>query len=367
MIFDTDAHVEESQETFAGIKGSDEILEAAPRVIEGKRRGFWLIEGKLVPRLSGKGVNTFGAPHIRRQAGYVDPERRARVESQEMSDPGARLADMDAEGIDVSVVFPTLFLVYTLADDPRLVAAMCRAYNEWVAEKCRATSGRIRWVAAVPLPDVRASVDEIHHAKTLGACGILVLGTVGDMLLGDRRLDPLYAAAELNGIPICVHVGWSYPAISTLYDNIYESIVTPFVLPLFMGFTSVVCSGVLDRFPRLNVGFFEAGVEWVPYWLDRLDRFYRQPPGGSKKTDLPANNPVEYVREGRIYFSCELDEKRIGQTAEVIGDECIVYASDLPHAHRVFDAIKLFRARTDVAEATKDKILGKNGERFFGA
>lgn len=133
-----------------------------------------------------------------------------------------------------------------------------------------------------------------------------------------------------------------------------------------MGFASVVSSGVLDRFPRLTFGFFEAGVEWVPYWLDRLDRFYRQPPGGSKKSDLPAKNPVEYVREGRVYFSCELDEKRIGQTAEVIGDDCILYASDLPHAHRVFDAIKLFHGRTDVAESTKQKILGANGQRFFG-
>jgi predicted TIM-barrel fold metal-dependent hydrolase len=366
MIFDTDAHVEECQETFAGIAGGDEILDAAPRVIEGRKRGFWLIEGKLVPKLQGKGVNTFGAPHIRREAGYVDPERRARVESQELSDPAARLADMDSEGIDVSVVFPTLFLIHPLSDDLRLLAAMCRAYNRWIAAKCGATNGRIRWVAAVPLPDVQASVEELKEAKKLGACGVLVLGTAGDMLLGDRRMDAFYAAAEQQGLPICVHVGWSYAPLSSLYENIYESIVTPFVLPLFMGFTSVVCSGVLDRFPKLNFGFFEAGVEWVPYWLDRLDRFYRQPPGGSKKADLPEKNPVEYVREGRVYFSCELDEKRIGQTAEVIGDDCIVYASDLPHAHRVFDAIKIFRVRGDIDDKTKAKILEQNGPRFFG-
>lgn len=204
MIFDTDAHVEESAETFAGIAVDDGLREAAPRVIEGSKSGFWLIGGKLVPRLSGKGVNTFGAPHIRRQAGYVDPERRARVESQELSDPGARLADMDAEGIDVSVVFPTLFLVHPLADSPALLAAMCRAYNEWVAGCCRGTDGRIRWVAAVPLPDVQASVDEVRHAKALGACGVLVLGTTGDMLLCDRRMDPFYAAAERAGLPIAL-------------------------------------------------------------------------------------------------------------------------------------------------------------------
>ncbi len=366
MIFDTDAHVEESGETFAALQGREEFIQSAPRVIEGSSRGFWLIEGRTFPRLNGKGVNTFGSPHLRKAAGTIDPERRTRVESQEMNDPSARLADMDQEGIDISVVFPTIFLISPLADSPPLTRAMCRTYNEWVADKCNKTHGRIRWVAALPLPDVEGSVAELNQAKKLGACGVLLLGTAGDMLLGDRRLDPLYAAAEKNNLPICVHVGWSYPPLSNLYENIYESLVTPFALHLFMGFTSILCSGVLDRFPKLKAGFFEAGVEWVPYWLDRLERFYKQPPGGSKKSDLPARNPVEYIREGRVYFSCELDENRLGETAAAIGDDCILYASDLPHAHRVFNAIELFRQRGDVPEKTKKKILSENGLRFFG-
>lgn len=365
MIFDTDAHVEESEETFAALTGREEFANAAPRVIEGPKRGFWLIEGKTFPKLNGRGVHTFGSPHLRSH-GQFDAARRTRVESQEMNDPSFRLKDMDAEGIDVSVVFPTLFLVYPLADDKQLYRAMCRAYNEWIAAKCNLTDGRIRWVAPVPLPDVEGALEELSYAKRLGACGVLVLGTAGDMLLGDRRLDPFYARAEQLSLPICVHVGWSYPPLNNLYDNVYESLITPFALSLLMGFSSIVCSGVLERFPKLKVGFFEAGVEWVPYWLDRLERFYKQPPGGSKKSELPARNPVEYIREGRVYFSCELDENRIGATAEVIGDECILYASDLPHAHRVFDAIKLFGQRQDIKDSTKAKILSENGRRFFG-
>lgn len=363
-VFDTDAHVEESDETFASLAGLEQFAGAAPRVIEGERRAFWLIEGRTFPKLSGNGVHTFGSPHAKRAAGHVDPERRARVESQELRDPKARLQDMDAEGIDVSVVFPTLFLVWPLADDPALARALCRSYNDWIAAKCAATGGRIRWVATVPLPDVEGSVEEVAHAKRLGACGVMTLGTAGGTNLGNRTLDPFYAACERNALPVCVHVGWSYPPLSQLYDKVYEALITPFVLPLFMGFSAILSNGVLERFPKLKVGFFEAGVEWVPYWLDRMERFYKQPPGGSKKGDLPVRNPADYVREGRIYFSCELDEKRIAMAAEAIGDDCIVYSSDLPHAHRVFDALKVFAARTDVAESTKRKILA-NGARFF--
>jgi predicted TIM-barrel fold metal-dependent hydrolase len=363
-VFDTDAHVEESEETFAPLQGREEFAGAAPRVIEGAKRAFWLIEGRTFPKLAGNGVHTFGSPHLKHAAGHVDPERRARVESQEMRDPAARLQDMDHEGIEVSVVFPTMFLVWPLADNPALARALCRSYNDWIAAKCAASGSRIRWVATVPLPDVEGAVSEIKHSKNLGACGVMTLGTAGQMTLSDRRMDPFYKAAQDHGMPVCVHVGWSFPPISNLYDNVYETMITPFVLPIFMGFSSMLIGGVLERFPKLKVGFFEAGVEWVPYWLDRMERFYKQPPGGSKKSDLPARNPREYVREGRVFFSCELDEARITMVADTLGDDCILYSSDLPHAHRVFDAIKLFHDRKDIKDDTKRKILA-NGARFF--
>jgi hypothetical protein len=361
-VFDTDAHVEECEETFAALQDRPELAGTAPRVIEGERRAFWLIEGRTFPRLSGRGVHTFGSPHLRKAAGHVDPERRTRIDSQELRDPAARLQDMDAEGIDVSVLFPTMFLVWPLADNPALVRALCRAYNDWVAAKCAASGGRLRWVATVPLPDVEGSVEEIHRIES--ASGVMTLGTAGPMTLSDRRLDPFYKALEGRGLPLCVHVGWSFPPVNNLYDNVYEAMITPFALPIFMGFSSLLIGGVLERFPRLKAGFFEAGVEWVPYWLDRMERFYRQPPGGSRKSDLPARNPREYVQAGRVFFSCELDEARIGPVSQVIGDDCILYSSDLPHAHRVFGALKVFGKRSDVPEKTKSKILA-NGARFF--
>jgi uncharacterized protein len=359
-VFDSDAHVEESEETFAALAGRED----RPRIVEGEKRAFWRIEGRTFPKLAGSGAHTFGSPHLRRAAGHVDPERRARVESQELRDPRARLQDMDAEGIDVSVLFPTLFLVWPLADDPVLVRGLCRSYNDWMAGKCSASGGRLRWVATVPLPDVEGAVDEVAHAKRLGACGVMTLGTAGGMNLGNRVLDPFYAACERNALPVCVHVGWSFQPLSQLYDKVYEAMITPFVLPVFMAFTSLLSSGVLERYRNLKVGIFEAGVEWVPYWLDRMERFYKQPPGGARKEDLPARSPVEYLKEQRLYFSCELDEKRIAMVSEAIGDDCILYSSDLPHAHRVFDAIKLFHRRRDLPEKTKSKILS-NGARFF--
>lgn len=366
MVFDSDAHVEENLETFAGLQGREEFVKSAPRIFEAPNRAYWIIEGKVLPKHTGKGVFTFGTPHRPSEGEHDDVARKTPRSSQELTDPQARLKTMDEEGIDVSVIFPSLFLVHPIAEDPAFNRAIARSYNDWIASKCAGTNGRLRWAAVLPLPDIGASVDELERAKSLGASGFLMLGTVSDMLLDNPALDPLYRAAEKLDIPACVHVGWSYPPLTALYDQVFRSQLAAFVLPVFMAFVSVVAGGLLDRFPKLRIGFFEAGVEWVPYWVDKIERLHRQPPGGTLRKDLPAKYAHEYIQEGRVYFSCELDERRISEVIRDIGDDCILYASDLPHAHRVFDAVKLFRERQDVSESSKEKILGKNGQRFFG-
>lgn len=367
MIFDSDAHVEECAETFASLEGNEQFLKAAPRISDGPMRAYWLIEGKVLPKHSGKGVNNFGTPHSPSTGEHADKLRQTPRGSQEMTNPSARLRTMDEEGIDVSVIFPSLFLTYPIAEDPTFRQALYRSYNEWMARCCADSGGRLRWVSILPLPDVSASVEELEHTKKLGACGFMTLGTADDMLLDDRRLDPLYHTAERLNMPVCVHVGWSYPPLTALYDNVFRSQSSAFVLPIFMAFVSILGGGVLDRFPNLKVGFFEAGAEWVPYWVDKLDRLHSQPPSGTLMKELPAKYAHEYIDDGRVYFSCELDEKRISDVVRDIGDDCILYASDIPHSHRVLDAVRLFRNRTELTESTKEKILGKNGERFYGA
>ena len=53
-------------------------------------------------------------------------------------DPASNLRDMEREGIDVSVLFPTIGLYIMWRDDidPELSAAICRAYNTWLADYC---------------------------------------------------------------------------------------------------------------------------------------------------------------------------------------------------------------------------------------
>lgn len=281
---------------------------------------------------------------------------------------------MDREGIDISVSFPTLFLENQVATNAGLLCAMVSAYNDWFAAKARGTHGRIRWVAPLPWPDINGAIDEMRRAKELGAAGVMLLGTAGEMLLDDPALFPFYAEAERLRVPLCVHIGFSFPPLTAPYSsyqfgparNAQRGYIS-FYTPVHMAFCSLTLGGILDRFPKLRVGFLEAGIGWLPYWEELIDRSFAEQRISSRLANRPveARRITDYIKAGNIFVGTELDERGLGTFVEEFGDDCLMYASDLPHAHRVLGAIKLFRGRSDISAVSKEKILGPNGQRFF--
>ncbi len=80
---------------------------------------------------------------------------------------------MDKLGVEIQVIYPTLFLVY-LTDDPKLETALCRAYNRFIADACAKAAERLKWVAILPLRDIEASLVEMKWAKEQGAVGVFL-------------------------------------------------------------------------------------------------------------------------------------------------------------------------------------------------
>ena len=77
--------------------------------------------------------------------------------------------------------------------------------------------------------------------------------------------------------------------------------------------------------------------------------------------------PSDYIRAGKIYFSCEADEWMMPQAMKLIGDNQIVWASDFPHWDNSYpQSIDDIRERGDLTEAQKNKILNDNGRRLYG-
>src|SRR6185295_602993 len=183
-IIDADTHIAESESMWELIDPSmyhrRPVLVAAPD--DTLYRDFnvlWLIDGNIFPKAAGKGGFRLITPAAsQRETGRTDIHRASR----EISEVDARLTDMDNAGVAVQVIYPTLFLVQ-VTDDPGLEAALCAAYNKYLARVYREAKGRLRWVAVLPLHSIGESIEEMHKAKQNGAVGIFFSGIVGSLTL----------------------------------------------------------------------------------------------------------------------------------------------------------------------------------------
>jgi predicted TIM-barrel fold metal-dependent hydrolase len=122
----------------------------------------------------------------------VDARLGGRFSDIECHDVPKRLRDMDTEGIDISVLFPTSSFAMSKIFERDYAVAYARAYNDYIAEVCKA-SQRIKAVALLPFQDPDASVKEINRAVTeLGLAGVAVAPQGMREHLGSQRYWPIY-------------------------------------------------------------------------------------------------------------------------------------------------------------------------------
>ena len=367
MTFDVDSHVEESAQTwkyldekFSRRRPIAVTLEEQPALLG--QNAFWLIDGAVVPRTSGKGLSLFGTPTTSRHA----QEKPFAIGSQELTDIDARIRDLDKFGIDTQIVNSTL-LNATLSPDLEFEYALCRAYNSWIHEVCEQSSGRLRWNAMLRLTDAEKALEELRRVVSLGAAAAEIHGMAGDKLLDSRDFDPFWSEAEKLKMPIYVHIGFASPAFTGLFQNLFMSIAFSNRASLLMGFLAIVGTGVAERFPRLRVAFAEAGTEWLPWLVHVMDSYWHMGRGAFKDDSgfgHSKTKPSEILREGNIYVICEEDED-LREPFKLIGEDRIMLGSDMPHSESHPNSLQKFQERSDLSAATKAKILNGNARRFF--
>lgn len=372
--WDADGHVSESEVTFSDKYWDPKLVDRRPLIIQADPNGplYWMIDTRSFPVRSG--------PF--QQAGYplskggvpakVTPGINAEdsVESAELRSAAERLKQLDRENVDVQVLYPTMFLSYPITFDSELSLSMIRAYNSWIADITSQAPDRLKWVTIVDPIDPQGSVKEIERTKEMGAVGVMLLGMTGDWRIDDPRIEPIWAAAAENSLPVAVHTGHSFRALGTVNDTHHDKTVMSFWLTVQFAFQRVISKGIADRYPDLRIAFLEGGCSWVPGLVERISE-YSGFPGARGGTDFRRGYnakylPKEYIQRGQIYFGFEVDEKLLPFVIDEFGDECLLYGSDIPHGDRLFDAVNVLLKRKDISEESKQKLLVDNVSRFYG-
>ena len=286
-------------------------------------------------------------------------------------DAQSQLEAMDVEGVDVAVLFRTMGGHVIAIDDmdADLAAAMCRAFNRWLADHCAADPDRLKATAVVPLHDVGLAVREAEYA--VGELGhvaiVLPSNPVKKRSWYDPAYDPIWQAACDLGGPVAVHgVQGAYQ--EHLANRYLESLVMmhasahPLELMLAMG--GLICGGAFDRFPDLKAGFLEGTCAWVQWWLWRLDDDWEKL-GHAERVQLQAK-PSEYFSR-HCYVAVEPGEALVTQVIDVLGDDNLVISTDWPHDDSSYpDAMSNFLAIEGLSGESKKKILWDNCARLYG-
>jgi uncharacterized protein len=371
-VIDADGHVEENTVTFSDKYFAPEFRPQRPQVVGGLEEGlaYWMIDEQLFPRRVGRGCNNLGTPvSYRGQPTRHAARKPDTIGSMELTRLQDRLQIMDEEGLALQVLYPTLFLAYPLSANPAYVTAMCDAYNRWLGDVLSGQE-RLKWVGVVNLDEPASAVRQVNEAKKLGAVGIMILGTVGDKLLDDPTLLPFYEALATEDLSLAVHVGWACPAINNLYTHIYPSGVIAFLMPVLMGMVSMMSGGIFDRFPNLRVVYLEAGSLWIHFILERLHHRFQHSGRNlanvvSRSAPIQKREPMEYIKEGNIYFSAEVEDSLLPQVLDLVGENQMLFGSDMPHGDRERYAASMLQERNDISATAKTKILESNPARFY--
>jgi len=288
-------------------------------------------------------------------------------------DPDARLRDMDAEGIDSAVLYPTYALGF-VADAP-LQSAVYRAYNNWLADYCKAAPKRLYGVAAVALQDVEGAVAELRRCvKDLGFVGAFLRPNpyVDDKKLHDPIYDPFWRAAEELDVAIGLHpylmadMPGAVRALGLRDDypgDVFFKQVLGNPVDMIAALTSFTAGGIFERFPKLRVAFLEANGGWIVPMLERLDHHYE-----IWRMQVPAlkRKPSELFARGG-YISFDADEKLLPVTASLLGAERIIWASDYPHPDAKMPGVvkELRETLEPLPQESRETILGRSAVALY--
>lgn len=275
-----------------------------------------------------------------------------------------RLAAMDQQEIDAAVLYPTNGLGIGRVREPDFAAALCRAYNSYIAEYCK-VSPRLKAVANLPIYHPQEAAKELKRAVTkLGLVGGMLAAQAHGKNLASPEFYPLYEEAGRLGAPIAIHAFGGDEAGSEIFDQFICLHTTGHPFPVLRQLTAMIFGGIPEMFPKLKLAYLEIGCGWIPYWAERMDEEWEL--RGKAEAPLCKKKPSEYLTGGQIYYGCEPDEKMIGFVVNEIGSKTIMFASDYPHWDMIWpDSAVLIWRRKDLSEEAKKDILGDNARRFY--
>jgi len=377
-VWDADTHVRPTLETLepyydAQLRARVGELERFKQVVKG---------GERVTRTVGNHDYNFpGYLVFKRTLGYDVADSVPQVgsgkkfmgteapsEGSEDADAGARLRDMDAEGVDVDLLVPGQPNPDALGD-VELQLGFVRAYNRFIGDFAGQAPDRLKALLPVLGNAPEACAQEIKRwSSERWMVGVWpVVGN--DIPLDHPSLTPIWQACDEAGLAVVHHSLANTPPYFPGYRDLWDSRTLgraashPWGAMRAMG--AFLGGGLLERYQNVRFGILECGCGWLPFWGRRMDDQIEYIGGSSALTESVA----EQMSGGRFFASLEMAEKEdmIEMVVDFLGEGVLMYASDYPHPECRFPgSVDEFLSWSTLSDGLKKKLLWENAARFYG-
>ena len=324
--------------------------EKSPRVIRKDDTDVFYCEGVNLLPIGAVGAVNKKPEEIRREGRFDKDIRKGGW------DPHERRKDMEADGVEAEVLYPTFAMRMFAVKDADFQRALFQAYNTWVKDYCSYYPDRLKALGMIPLNDIEVGIGEMKRCKELGLCGAMIaISASEDKDYGSKTFDPFWAAAQELDMPVSLHIlteskppsqiSWADGA--TVHVHIQRSLA------------NMVFGGVFYRFPKLKVISAENDAGWAAHYLQHMDYIFVKR-RNIRHMDIPFTTPPsEYFRRG-VYLTFMRDLSVVPMR-EKVGVDNLMWASDYPHQdstwphsqemiHKLFDGIPAAERRKMVAE-----------------
>ena len=311
----------------------------------------------------------FMAPHLKPggepMARFATPEsqalnRRQGVDRKEVfTTHAARLAELDAMGIDMQVVAPPPGQCYVTAAAEHAVPGI-RMVNDGIAAYVAGRPDRFVGLGTVPLQEPAEAVAELERCiGRLGFKGVQILTNVAGRELSEPAFEPFWARAEALGALVMIHPN-GFTEAERLRRFYFNNVIgNPLETTLALHY--LIFDGVLERYPALKILAVHGGG-YLPAYAGRIDHAWgaRSDARGS----LP-KPPSHYLR--KLYFdSIVFTPHQLEYLVRVYGADHVVMGTDYPFDMADSDPIGHVCAVEGFDEATRAAICGGNAARLLG-
>ena len=381
-IFDADNHMYETKEALT--KFLPDRYKSAVKYVEVDGRTKIMVKGRVsefIPNPTFDVVARPGAQEDYYRRGNPEGKTRREIFGEPMRsipafrEPAPRLELMDEQGLDRTLMFPTLasLVEERLREDPRATHAVVHALNEWMYETWQFNyADRIFATPVITLPIVEQAIEELEWVVARGAKAVLIRpapvpGFGSSRSFALPEFDPFWEKVVEHDILVTLHSSDSgYDRYANDWNG-GDGEMLPFQgnafrmlsmwRPVEDAVASLVIHGALSRFPTLKIAVIENGSTWVAPLLIALKDMYKKMPQEF------AENPVEVMKRN-VHIS-PFWEEDLGALAELVGEDRVLFGSDYPHPEGLADPRSYMQALTHVPDETRAKIMGGNLARLM--